>query len=232
MSQAWDDLKASNAWDASANLPLVPQHNNPSIYSAYAAKLVRNKLDDAEHTQLYAAYLDWADQCRVIGPRGLFNRYPDGRGGVTSHDELMGRAWWSVENAVDIDDYLDSTWGVYYNLGSLPLWKWPRFCIERFIWVRPFIKARAGRDISLFRQWLFAAHVLWSARKPPEPTAIGNYLRIWIMHNAAAYSKYPIMDAALSQWSAKMNEYDFWPRDAFKIYLAECPIFYQYACEL
>ncbi len=223
-------FKQSNAWDERYGLPLCPSLNNPWLYGAYALKLMRERgLTAIEELKLVERFREHAYSCRV--EPGLFNRWPDGSGGFTSHDELMGMAYISSELAHEILTYLEATDGVYVNKEQDKIdfkddWQY-RFNVYRMIWFKPFLKARAGSNLNLFSQFLFAGHLLLDAwRIKDEQEAIfdqGGRLRIWIM--LEAMETFAITGAAVSVWREKMNRIKASPKGMLTFEPKECPIY-------
>ena len=199
-----EELKASNAWDSRYDLPTVPMHDNPNIYCAYAGKLLG---DDA--VELLSRYDIFLNACETR--LGYITRWP--RGAPSSHDELMGAAWFSPAFAKRAVEYLDSTDG-YWTTDNY---------VYRFIFLVPYLRARAHLPVSLWNQLKFAAHVLYVSffSKPGE---FSDHLLIWIMRNAM--EEFKPCDLALRIWESRLLKAGYNPKRVFsEHYLTEAPIF-------
>jgi len=202
------ELKASNAWDERFGLPTVPFHSNPSIYSAYAAKLIGD-----EATELLAPYQKFLEQLEVTP--GYITKWPGGE--KSSHDELMGAAWFSGAFAGRALEHLKKTDG-YWTVDNF---------VSRFIFLVPYLRARAHLPVSLWNQLKFAAHVLFVSffSKPGE---FSDHLLIWIMRNAM--EEFAVCDLALRIWESRLLSKGYNPKRVFsEHYLTECPVFGQLA---
>lgn len=217
MSDVLEQVKASQAWDARFGLPVCPSFNNPWIYGAYALKVMRVAgLTAIEEVALVDRFIDFAKGCRI--KPGLFNRWPDGGGGVTSHDELMGMAFISKNLAKEIVAYLDETDGVYLNKpeekADHPNWE-IRFNVYRMVFLLPFLRARAGHSLNLASQLVFAAH-LWKDAFSAKATDTGNAggrLRNWLMLDTMEKTG-PIASAGVWYWRSKMKALGFSPGES------------------
>jgi hypothetical protein len=227
MSETLARFQASNAWDTRYALPLVPIHNNPWIYSAYALKIMRaSGLTSSEEMQLLYHFESYASGCRI--EPGLFNRWPDGTGGVTSHDELMGMAYVSSDFACELLAFLQKTDGVYCNKREeLDSSDSERFNVFRFVFLEPFLRARAGYRVGLFSQLQFSAHVVrdMCSRRPDDTSDAGGLARLWLMLDTM--EKYPIPGIAIYFWRKRMKTIGWSPKRVFQNYLSECPIYRQ-----
>lgn len=225
---ALDAFKNSPAWDTRYDLPLCPGLDNPWIYGAYALKLMREHgLSALEEMKLIERFIAHARECQI--EPGLFNRWPTGEGGFTSHDELMGMAYISTELANDIFRYLEKTDGVYVNQDQdrrdFPDWQY-RFNVYRMVWFRPFLKARCDSSLNVVTQSIFAGHLLLDALSTTRDQGIfdqGGRLRIWIM--LEAMDKFPIAGAAVAYWKQKMNRLGLSPKMMLVKEPKEFPIF-------
>lgn len=201
-------LKNSSAWDSRFGLPTVPFHDNPSIYSAYAAKLLGD-----EAVELLAPYEAFLKSCETR--LGYITRWPNGA--ESSHDELMGAAWFSSAFARRAVGYLDSTDGYWTEKNY----------VYRFMFLLPYLRARAHMTVSILSQLKFAAHVLYVSffSKPGE---FSDHLLIWIMRSAM--EEFVPCDLALRIWESRLLSKGYNPKRVFsEFYLTECPVFGQLA---
>lgn len=213
-NQTYFALSVSSAWSKLYDLPLCPVFNNPWIYGAYALKLLRlNGLNASEQEDLKHRFGLHALACRVDPALpGLMNRWPDGGGGMTSHDELMGMAYISPGLARALVAYLAQTDGVYINkpeetkgdqFSSL------RHNVYRFPFMKPFLMACAGYTPGLLSQLAFAGHLVVDAftTKSGDTSDAGGKLRIWIM--LEHMERFRITNAAVKFWRSKMKDKGF-----------------------
>lgn len=170
---AMDMYKYTNVWDNRYNLPLLPNHNNPWIYSAYA-DIVAQQYDGSKINRelIYQHFLSCEEQS------GLFWRWPHKTGEGTSHDEIMGAVYYDERIANRIVDYLSSSGGDF-NIKK-ESYKYPlTFNVYRFPWLYPYIATCAGKKVNLFWQLIWAITVVLDAwNKDCHP---GGRLRIYLM---------------------------------------------------
>lgn len=201
-------LKNSSAWDPRYDLPTVPIHDNPSIYCAYAGKLIGE-----EAKELLTPYQKFLEACETKS--GYITRWPNGA--ASSHDELMGAAWFSPAFARRAVGYLNSTDG-YWTEDNY---------VYRFMFLLPYLRARAHMTVSILSQLKFAAHVLYVSffSKPGE---FSDHLLIWIMRSAM--EEFTPCDLALRIWESRLLSKGYNPKRVFsEHYLTECPVFGQLA---
>ncbi len=188
-------FRDSSAWDRKWDLPLVPAHNNPWIYGAYAYQLMKlNGILDFERRDLEFRFYKYFSLCTVR--QGLINRFPDGRGGQTSHDELMGAASINPLMAREIYFYLKISKGYYINRpdelkGRKQFF---RHNIRRFPWAVCYIKLAGGINPSLFQTFYTYGHILLNAYSGSE----GGSLRVWLMREHLSKNK--ILKHAYKKW--------------------------------
>jgi hypothetical protein len=224
-----DDFKNSTAWDNEYQLPLVPMHNNPGIYCAYSFKIMKaHGIPAFEEIQFIHDFEIFAEKCRVAP--GLFNRWPEARGGVTSHDEIMGMAYISRKLANEILMYLYESDGIYCNvLEELTSRDPERFNVFRLPFLEPFLRARAGYRVGLWNQIKFMGFVMsdYLTRKRDDTKDAGGMLRLWLMLDTM--DKFKLCKLANDAWRARMKDYGWSPKRAYEYYLAECPVFHETA---
>jgi hypothetical protein len=153
---ALEKFQQSDAWDARYNLPTCPEYNNPFLYMAYADLVI----EQAEGAGLSQALVNsYFDRCQFrFKEIGLFNRWPDGSGGLVSYDEIMGAAYFGPKFAVLIHDYLEEHGGIFNNTGEDKPDE--SMDIYRFIFMRPYLLACCGFRVSLWDQLLVALNLL------------------------------------------------------------------------
>jgi hypothetical protein len=213
MSTALERIKASSAWMPEFDLPLFPGHNNPWIYGALALKCLRaSGLNIAEDIALVNRFEEHAAKCNVSGIRGLFHRWPNGSGGVTSHDELMGMAYISPRLASDILDRLEERDGVYDNTNPASSDS-ERYNLYRFPFFKPYMQASTyKRRVGLATQAQWAAFMIgdaWHYERGDTKDA-GGRIRNWLM--LEAMNEHVISYAASLIWSRTMKAKDCSPR--------------------
>lgn len=228
---ALNKVKASKLWDARYDLPTVPMHNNPWYYIALIGLMIREsdggKLDDF----FVEAYFN---SCRAKAwgkdvPPGMIDRWPDGGGGSTSHDELMGAAWLGKSYAKEILYISDRLDGVYDNLrpqgnAGVDAVKENNY---RFVWFRPFLKACAGDDVSIFSQ------IQWSIGLIPyfftrDPDYSGT-LKTWMMSDVM--KKFGFSGFMVDVWKRRMKKIGVGPKKIFSVYLGDHTVLAEIANE-
>ena len=230
-------FQASNAWDSRFNLPLVPIHNNPWIYLAYAVKMMlANGMTVEELKPLGNLIEEHLWNCAGTYP-GEFYRWPDRSGGNTSHDELMGIAYldfvfnFNTKPTQLILKRLLETDGEY-NVHNEPSDIPERWNVKRFIWLEPFLRActKGGFRTSLFNQFWFCWHVvkdLWDYRKDDAHVDEGAANRMWLM--LEPMEQYMLPWLVLKFWKKRMGTIGVSPKTNYSVYLKECPIYYELA---
>lgn len=193
-------LETSDVWDEEWQLPIARAGGNPHIYTAYCdliLKLYGEGIWAWKYDEFFAS-------CTVPGQAGLFKRWPDGRFGNTSHDEVMGAAHMSNILAFLIIRRLDESGGTFNPLG-LPESKPERWNLYRMVWLRPYLSSRARYRVNLFEQLLWAAKVFISAFRDHKNWKVGPgpRLRAWLM--AYEMRRYPICLAAWRFYRKRME---------------------------
>ena len=224
-------FQASNAWDQRFNLPLVPMHNNPWIYLAYALKMIRlGKHTNDELIELVDLIEDHLARCRTK-VWGEFYRWPEGLGGDTSHDEVMGIAYidWclKLETAPTkaILERLLETDGVY-NVQNVPEKIPEEHNIYRFVWMEAFLKACTNKfRVGFISQFWFSVALLKDIFKyKKEDGNESGLLLKWIMFEPM--EKYLLSGITIGFWKSKMKKLGINPKQIFtEKYLKECPAY-------
>lgn len=208
-----DKFKLSPAWDYKYNLPLAPMCNNPWIYLAYATKIITSKesLDRAYSSNI------WNQLARCEKLPGLFNRWPDDKGGITSHDELIGIAYLDAHSAQRILKYLSDHWGHYNNQSNEGFF---RFNLNRFVFLKPFLKSCAGQPLTTLDKFLWSAYLIVDLITYVSKDEGGRLMR-WLMCERMQ----DIWSTRL--WQKRMSERVRGPKEMFKTYLTECEVYYE-----
>lgn len=230
-----ESFRQSNAWDQRFNLPLVPQHNNPWIYAAYALKMIRlGKHTNDELIELVDLFEDHLAACRSP-VWGEFFRWPDRSGGNTSHDEVMGIAYidWclklSTKPTAAILGRLLETDGVY-NVQNVPEKIPEEHNIYRFVWMESFLKAcTTFMRVGLISQFWFSLPLIVDVFKyKKEDGGESGLLLKWISFEPM--EKFLLSAICIKLWKNKMEELGISPKQIFKEkYLKECPVFAEHA---
>ncbi len=186
-------------WDKRYDLPLCPLNNNPWIYMAYADLVLRVRGEEKlDHRAVVKHYLD----CQVSS--GKFFRWPHNLGGQTSHDEIMGAAYFNTGIARNILCYLDEHRGDY-NVTGEPA-RFMQFNVYRLPWLKPYLLARAGLKVNWARQLILAAHFTYSAFTNSGPTNAGGRLRNWLM--LSVVRDLPLVRASARLWVKRVSRTD------------------------
>jgi hypothetical protein len=171
---ALERLRNSNAWNDDWALP-IGHSGNPHLYVAYCDLVLRLQGEEVPRHWYWKFY----DACEV--EPGLFKRWPDGRFGPTSHDEVIGAAHMGPYAADRILRYLDEHGGEYNSHGvpAKPL----RYNLYRLPWLRGYLCAAAGYRMSPLDQVLWSLKLLLEARSDSDSgkTGPGPRLRAWLM---------------------------------------------------
>jgi hypothetical protein len=230
MPSAYDELLISTAWDKRFDLPTVPIHLNPHIYTAYAVRILESLTYDEETTlndsmsypgaqvirQHYADHFlkDCEDQ------PGLVRTYPGA--GASSHDDAHGAAYLNRGFAERCVDRLSRHDGSYTDGPDSETKN-----IYRFLFLLPSLKAFAGFRLGLITQLQFVLALmtnLWFTR----PSSTDGQLLLWLAF--PKMRRYPFMGAFIDYWSQKWEQRGYTPQVIFqKYYLVECPWFGQWA---
>lgn len=217
-----DQWKTSNAWDSLYNLPLCPGLNNPWLYMAYADMLMRLYADNSFISPVEAEMHFQRCEAAVTTPNpapGLFMRWPNGQGGQTSYDEILGAAYLSPWIARRILTYLDLSDGEFYP-GAVP-GKVLETNVYRFFFIRPFLVAASGLMPSLISQFIWCLCLLFDALTRTK-TDQGGALKFWLM--SARMEKFPLCSVAVSLYKRHISRI-MTPKDCFLIEPKECPIY-------
>ncbi len=208
----------SRAWDKRHNLPLVPEHNNPFIYNAYAYKII-HMLNPYEAKTMLLDFHIFLNSCVI--KEGLYYRWPDKSGGPTSHDELMGIAYVSSIHAKHILNYLRNHLGCYDNgLDPQKKFRFFRFNLYRLPWFIVFLKVCAKRKIWLHEKLIFSLFLRMDAYFYKEGDE-GGRLRIWLMLDKMKMH----VPGACRYWRNKMVVKNVHLHECFTKYFPNIPEF-------
>lgn len=223
MGATLDKIKESTVWDKNYNLPTIPRHNNGHIYCAYVT-LILEKLGE-NTSDIRASYIDFFNKCQL--PNGTFSRWPGGRGGDTSHDEIMGAAYMNDVFARSLIDYLTKMDGQFsvekqeqYN---------ERRNQFRFVRLMLFMKACAGYRVSLFSQAAWGLYALYNAATWKGDCS--GTLKVWLTLDRM--KEYPLSAFFGFIWKLWMEKkHKITPKIIFtKYYLTEEPVLGQIALD-
>lgn len=165
-----DELKQSKVWDARYDLPIFPLLNNPFLLGAYVWLLLGKPSD------MQAAFFVHATKCYRLETH-TYVRWPDGSGGRTSQDELIGLAYLHQLQAKYIIDTLDENDGIY-NFEDKEY-----DTMYRFIFLEPFLRQCAGMKVSLLNQLKYITHIAISAITWKKESGASGALMIWLMND-------------------------------------------------
>jgi hypothetical protein len=224
---AWEAFQQSAAWDQRFNLPLCPTLNNPWIYFAYALKISKENgaLCAGALIAVQIMAIRHAEKCRI--KHGLFNRWPDCSGGVFSYDEALGMAYISPELARELCLYLYEQDGIYCNKpDEMNALNEEKFNLYRFIFLEPYLRARAGLRVGLLSKLKFALHVVISTFKF-NPNDEEGMSKIWLMHEEM--DRFILCRIAFYFWFKKLSGLS--PENAFIVQLKEVKEFRLFAPE-
>lgn len=186
----------------SHDVVLLSGTNNPHIYAAFNDMIFRIRGDETSR----GAYARFFAQCADPERPGVFYRWPGGAGGPTSHDEIMGAAYFSEAIARRILAYLEEHRGNYdtHKRGRPPIHRWDRaltvrqnliallksipthflrWNVYRILWLRPYLFACAGLHVSTLNQLIWGAFAVRQALTATNIAKVGpgRRLRFWLM---------------------------------------------------
>lgn len=216
------ELKNSNVWSESYNLPLVPMHANPSIYTAYTTRILES-LDVDGSIEVRVSYLKFLRACE--SEPGLITTFPGTYSpeGMASHDDVMGAAFMSVSFATRVCNLLAMNDGIYGRKGELE----DRNNFYRFLFVRTFLRAMGGFHVGLVSQIQYVASLLFHLVFTEEGDTSGHLL-MWLTF--PVMRQFPLCAGVIAFWSDRWTKRGYTPKKIFtKFYLNECPWFAAWA---
>lgn len=204
-------------FDAKYGLPLIwPKHAQAHFYNALVWRLVKANGSDVPE-QWKVNDRKFADECYS----GLqMWSYPSRGGNNYSHDEMLGKAATSSKDAEDFLNDLDLHEGFYPDEnGKLGIDRY----FGRFVFLDPYLRARAGKNVGPIAQAKWSAYVLRSAMsndlKDLDPDGL---FKIWIMGEEMV--KHENTKEAYEIWLTAMKNAGIGPRLILtKHYLNEVP---------
>ena len=207
-------FEESNAWDWGCLLPTCLELNNPWIYAAYA------KLNcdlSGQPTEFSARANEHFYHCETQHHNGLFYRWPHKRGGDTSHDEIIGAAYLSSILATNIYRYLEIHKWQFNNQNRKG--KTLEFWMGRFIFLKPYLKARGNYKVNIFDQIIWSISLIASLiNKPPGDG--GGRLRNWLM--SQEMKRFLICRVAINIWKKNTG---LSPKEAYALELPRYPVY-------
>lgn len=208
-------IEASKLWDSEHCLPTIPIHNNPRMYTALVFKFVKASGEPIPLTW-QVAYLNFAAKCyRWEREVQIVSRWPGGRGGNFSHDEILGDSCLLSLSATQHLCNLRRHYGIYPDAnGKLPLSRW----FYRFIFLRPYLKAEANQKLPWWERIQWSAHVWLQARKTKrEKFDADGLFKTWLMIEKMIAHCPRTCEA----WLSKMEREGITPKLLFQDYLKE-----------
>ncbi len=214
------------AWDDVFKLPTVPIHNNPWLYCAYAFKILKGlDIPDAFYLPLRTRVRERLRACKLS--TGYYHKYPGGRGGLMSHDEILGIAWLDMDAAREIYFTLVMNDGIYENE---PVAFEESANVFRIFWVKYAIQGLAGARMSLITQAKFGLFLIADALIYKDE-GDASRLRFWLVEDLLdRVSGSWLLGLAFLFWNARMNKKRQSPKSIFQNhYLKEVEEFGIYA---
>jgi hypothetical protein len=156
----------------------------------------KEKITPHEERALEIAWINFISECRLMP--GVFNRYPSGRGGRMSHDEIMGFcfcAWYfgRVDLIEEMLTYLIKNDGVYNNsndtndlLGS------SRFDVFRIVYLLPVIQATLGVPLTLRSQAIVSIYLIYRLFKHDK--GAGGDIRSLMIRTICEHREYKLLN--------------------------------------
>ena len=218
----FQELTASNAWSDTHRLPLVPMHANPSIFTAYATRLLESLEADGS-IEVSASYLKFLAGCE--SEPGLIVTFPGGWSikGMASHDDVMGAAFMSPGFATRVCNLLAINDGIYGRKGELD----DRNNFYRFLFVRSFLRASGGFHVGLISQIQYVASLLFHLIFTKEGDTSGHLL-MWLTF--PVMRQFPLCAGVIAFWSDRWKKRGYTPKMIFSThYLTEIPWFAKWA---
>lgn len=211
-------IEESTAWCPEHKLPLIPEHNNPGIYCALMVWLCKFFPDT------------WRERFEFFWKSAVYpriSRFPGGRGGNFSHDEIIGWAYLSKEAADFLLHRLEKWWGWFPNEhGKFEL---ARF-FYRFIFLKPYLLMRCEKPLSWFWEKMWCLHVSHSTKKTTrESFDTDGIIKIRLMGESTG--KYPRCHDVYLLWLNRLRDLEIDPDLLFEEYLKEVPIVRELAKE-
>jgi len=208
-------IEESKLWDKENNLPTIPIHNNPRIYTALVFKFVKAAGEDIP-LQWFVDYIHFVHKCIYwIGDVRVTSRWPELRGGNFSHDEILGDSYLLDFSAKQHLSNLQLHFGIFPDsIGKLPGSRW----FYRFLFLRPYLKAIVYDKLPWWERAQWALHVrlqVWKTKRDKFDT--DGIFKVWLMvEKMIAYCP-----KTCEAWFAKLESEGITPKLLFKDYLSE-----------
>lgn len=213
---AYKELQESNAWDTRWDIPAVPIHLNPSIYTAYAVRIL--SATDADAATLIRMRYEEKFLLECEKSSGLLTTLPGS--GTASHDDMYGAAYLSERFAGRSVDYLTRTDGVYRE-------KEPT--VFRFLFLMPAVKAFAGFKVGLWSQIQFSIHCMFHLMTAKDGQT-SDHLMIWLA--IPHMRRFTLSRIFIDLWASRWTKLGMTPKNIFsEVYLREVPWFGKFASE-
>jgi hypothetical protein len=204
------DLSLTELWHVLYQLPLIPIHANPHFYLALVMLCSPGSVPQPRADAYFQS---------CVG-HDTYYRFPDGRGGNFSHDEILGAASYSQIAAAELYDTLETNDGIFPDeFGHLVATRY----FYRYVFLKPYLRARLGMPVSAFAQSFWSMHVVWSIfmnrQNNFDPDGL---LKVWVMGQSV--KNYPEMNFFYELWKKVMKSRGIGPKMIFAgHYLTECP---------
>lgn len=197
----------SELWHPRFQIPCIPMHNNPGIYTALVVHMLSRY--DYRWSYLTSFIYHW------LLLEDKWARWPDGSGGNISHDEMLGWGYLSPRAACSYIGHMEHRFGFFPN--DKGQFQWNRW-MYRFVFLKPFLEKRAYGRASLLGKFLWSVYVIQSALQ----TRRNNFdadgvIKVWLMCND------PPVSWVAKFWRRRMEKIGLRPIDIFSVYLSECP---------
>ncbi len=194
------NLALTELWHHVWQLPLIPIHANPHIYMALI-----NLMNPSVPQDRMDAYFQQCNQVTTV------YRFPDGRGGNFSHDEVIGAAAYSAPAAAQLYMRLEKNDGYFPDEhGKVSESRY----FYRYPFLEPYLRARNGLTVSTWSQVKWSFYVWLSIlRSSPDDFDPDGLLKIWLMGQSV--KPYPLMDFSYSVWKKVMKKRGIGPKMIF-----------------
>lgn len=203
-----NEVVDSRLWGHYTNIPSIPEHNNPGIYTA----LVIHLLAHHDHRWDYLPSIE--EHCLLLEDK--WTRWPSGLGGNISHDEILGWSYLSRRAACAYLGHLEHRFGFFPN--EKGEFQWNRW-MYRFVFLKPFLLNRINAPVPLIHKLLWSVYVLQSALRTKRDTFDADgVIKVWLM------CRYPVVEWVANFWRRRINRTGLQPRDIFEVYLGDLDI--------
>lgn len=193
------NLALTELWHQVWQLPLIPIHSNPHMYLALVALMSpvdQTKMDE---------YFQSCNKVHTV------YRFPDGRGGNFSHDEVLGAAAYSKSAADALYQRLEKNDGYFPDEhGKFTESRY----FYRYVFLEPYLRARTDLAVSTWSQAKWSFYVWLSIlRHGADDFDPDGVLKIWLMGQSV--KKYPLMNFSYEIWKKVMKKRGIGPKMIF-----------------